>query len=130
MKQKMMKLLSLSLILVVFLTSCASGETGEDPAAGNLAFVDHVTIEMQGEHQYAGVEGNYPDSCSRVSKIDQEFDGSTFNISLYVDQPEDMMCAQMLSPFNVLILLEVGGVMPGEYTVDVNGVVGSFTLGP
>lgn len=130
MKQKILMLLSLSIILAVFLTGCASGETGEEPATGNPAFVDHVTVEMQGEHHYARVEGNYPDSCSRVSKVDQEFDGSTFNISLYVDQPEDMMCAQMLSPFYVNILLEVGGLMPGEYTVDVNGVVGSFTLGP
>ena len=130
MKQKMMKLLSLSIFLVVFLTGCTSGEIGEEPAAGNPAFVDHVTIEMQAEHHYAKVEGNYPDSCTRVSDVDQEVAGSTFEISLLVDRPEDLMCAQMLSPFNVNILLEVGGLMPGEYTVDVNGVVGSFTLGP
>ena len=125
MKHKLMMSL---LLLVLFLTGCASGETGEEPAAGNPAFVDHVTIEMQAEHYYAKVEGNYPDSCTRVSDVDQDVDGSTFKISLYVDRPEDMMCAQMMSPFNVLILLEVGGVIPGEYTVDVNGVTSSFTI--
>jgi inhibitor of cysteine peptidase len=130
MKQKMMKLLSLSIFLVVFLTGCTSAETGEEPAAGNPAFVDYVTVEMQGEHHYARVEGNYPDSCTRVSDVGQEVEGSTFKISLLVDRPEDLVCAQMMSPFNVNILLEVGGLMPGEYTVDVNGVVGSFTLGP
>ncbi|MFA9492024.1 MAG: hypothetical protein ACERK1_12435 [Anaerolineales bacterium] len=130
MKQKMMKLLSLSIFLVVFLTGCTSAETGEEPAAGNPAFVDHVTIEMQAEHHYVKVEGNYPDSCTRVSDVGQEVEGSTFKISLLVDRPEDLVCAQMMSPFNVNILLEVGGLMPGEYTVDVNGVVGSFTLGP
>ena len=125
MKHKLMMSL---LLLVLFLTGCASGETGEEPAAGNPAFVDHVTIEMQAEHYYAKVEGNYPDSCTRVSDVDQDVDGSTFKISLYVDRPEDMMCAQMLSPFNVNILLEVGGLMPGKYTVDVNGVTSSFTI--
>ena len=112
------------------LASCAStGGEGEEPE-GSLAFVDLVTVEVQGEHQYANVEGHYPDACSRVSKVDQSFDGSTFKIELYVDRPEDMMCAQMLSPFTVLILLEVGGVVPGEYTVQVNEWADSFTLGP
>jgi hypothetical protein len=130
MKQKLMMSLSLSLILVVSMTGCASGETGEEAVTGNPAFVDHVTVETQAEHNYAKVEGNYPDSCTRVSDVQQKFDGSTFNIELMVDRPEDLMCAQMLSPFNVLILLEVGGAMPGEYTVDVNGVTSAFTLGP
>lgn len=130
MKRKIIKVLSLSIILVVFLTGCASAETEEVPAAGNPAFVDHVTIEMQAEHYYAKVEGNYPDSCTRVSDVDQKIDGSMFKISLLVDRPEDLMCAQMMSPFNVNILLEVGGLMPGEYMVDVNGVVSSFIIGP
>ncbi len=130
MKQKLIMSLSLSIILVVLLTGCASGETGEEPSAGNPAFVDHVTVEMHGDHTYANVEGHYPDACSRVSQVLQDFDGSTFNIELFVDRPEDMMCAQMLSPFNVLILLEVGGVMLGDYLVDVNGMTTSFTMGP
>ncbi len=129
MKQKLIKLLSLPIILVLFLTGCASGEMGEEPATGNLAFVDHVAVEMQAEHHYARVEGNYPDSCTRVSDVDQEVDGSTFKIALLVNRPEDLVCAQMLSPFNMLILLEVGGAMPGEYTVDVNGVTSAFTIG-
>ena len=118
------------LIAAMMLTGCASNSDLGDETSGNLAFVDVVTIETQGEHQYAEVEGHYPDACSRVSTIDQTFDGSTFEIALYVDRPEDMMCAQMLSPFNVLILLEVGGVAPGEYTVEVNERSDSLTLGP
>jgi len=120
----------LILTAMLILVGCApTTELGQDPS-GSLAFVDLVTVETQGEHQYAKVEGHYPDACSRVSDVKQTFDGSTFNISLYVDRPEDMMCAQMLSPFKVLILLEVGGVTPGEYTVDVNERSDSITLGP
>ena len=121
---------ALILTAILILVGCApTTEVGQDPS-GNLAFVDLVTVEVQGEHQYASVEGHYPDACSRVSKVDQSFDGSTFKIELYVDRPEEMMCAQMLTPFTVLLLLEVGGVPPGEYTVQVNERSDSFTLGP
>jgi hypothetical protein len=121
---------ALILTAALILAGCASNtEVGEE-SSGSLAFVDLVTIETQGEHQYARVEGHYPDACSRVSDVDQTFDGSTFKIDLYVDRPEDMMCAQMLSPFTVQILLEVGGVTPGEYTVQVNERSDTFTLGP
>ena len=130
MKNPRFYLLALILTVVFLMVGCAStSEVGQEPS-GSLAFVDLVAVEMQDEHFYAKVEGHYPDACARVSKVDQSFDGSTFKISLYVDRPEDMMCAQMLSPFKVLILLEVGGVTPGEYTVDVNERSDSFTLGP
>ncbi len=119
-----------TVLVLLVLTACASNTVVEEKPSGSLAYVDLVSVELQGEHPYVKVEGNFPDSCTRVSDVQQELDGSSFNIELFVDRPEDLMCAQVISPFVVLILLEVGGVMPGEYSVDVNGVVGSFTLGP
>jgi len=130
MKKSGMYLFTLILIVTMILVGCTpTTEVGDEPS-GSLAFVDVVTVETQGEHHYAKVEGHYPDACSRVSDVQQSFDGSKFNIDLYVDRPEDMMCAQMLTPFTVLLLLEVGGVAPGDYTVQVNERSVSFTLGP
>lgn len=121
---------ALILTTMLILVGCApTAEVGGEPS-GSLAFVDVVMVETQDEHSYARVEGHYPDACSRVSKVDQSFDGSTFKISLYVDRPEDMMCAQMLTPFTVKLLLEVGGVAPGDYTVQVNERSDTYTLGP
>lgn len=123
-------ILIITLVLTVMLVGCASTTEVGGESSGSLAFVDVVVVETQDEHFYARVEGHYPDACSRVSKVDQTFDGSTFKIELYVDRPEDMMCAQMLTPFTVRLLLEVGGVAPGDYTVQVNERSDTYTLGP
>ncbi len=130
MKQTGIFTLTLILTATMVLVGCAPTTEIGGETSGSLAFVDMVTVESQGDHYYARVEGHYPDACSRVSRIDQSYDGSTFKIALFVDRPEDLMCAQMLTPFTVLLLLEVGGVSPGEYTVQVNERSDSFTLGP
>ena len=39
------------------------------------------------------------------------------------------MCAQMIIHFEVALLIETGGLPPGDYTVDVNGLSTNFTLG-
>ena len=92
--------------------------------------VDSVVIEETMGHSYAVVNSNYPDACTRISNVEQVVEGNSFNITLYTDAPADMMCAQMISPFTVNILLEVGGNAPGDYTVNVNDSASTtFTLG-
>ena len=41
-----------------------------------------------------------------------------------------MMCAQMLEAYEISILLETGGLAPGEYTVEANEIEASFSIGP
>jgi inhibitor of cysteine peptidase len=43
-------------------------------------------------------------------------------------RPADAICTQVLGSFEETIALEVEGLPAGTYTVDVNGVIGSFTL--
>jgi hypothetical protein len=40
-----------------------------------------------------------------------------------------MVCAQMLEEYEVSLLLETGGLPPGEYTVGVNDRQATFSLG-
>ena len=112
------------LALGLLLSACDSDANGEDDdsehAEGTAAMVDGVAVEEQTGHQYAVVNGFYPDACTRISDVDQDVDGSTININLLTSRPEDLMCAQMLTEYSVSILLEVGGLMPGEYTVTVD----------
>ena len=117
---------NISLILV--LSACAAGSGGEE-TVGQAAFVDDVTISERDGHSYATTVGHYPDACSRVSDVQQNVEGSVINIQLFVDRPADMMCAQMLTPFTVDILLEIGGLTPGEYTVTVNERSTTLVLG-
>ena len=104
----------------------ASSTKGVKPA-----MVDAVAVERRDGHLYAVVTGNYSDACSRISDVAQEVNGNTFQITLSTAAPEGLMCATVLTPFKVDVLLEVGGQAPGEYTVDVNdSATAAFTLGP
>jgi hypothetical protein len=88
-----------------------------------------VSVDVNNNHYYAAVNGNYPDSCTRISDVQQEIDGDTIRFILTIDRPADLMCAQMITPFTVDLLIETGGFLPAEYTVDVNGITTAFTLG-
>lgn len=122
---------SLVLVSVVLLVACAADVPEESSAkgSGSPAMVDRVEVVTQNEHQYAIVIGFYPDPCTRISEVDQAVQGTRFVLSLSTDKPEEMMCAQMLAAYEISILLETGGLLPGEYTVEVNDRETSFSLG-
>ncbi len=128
---QLLALLSFSLILA----ACDSASQEQESAStgeqeGKLAIVEVVSVEEAMDHKYAVVQGNYPDACTKISKVEQTVEGNTFNITLYTDKPADLACAQMISAFFVNILLEVGGQSPGEYTVNVNdSASATFTIG-
>jgi hypothetical protein len=127
------------LIFIVFfamLAACSStpeaqenANTDGQEAMGALAMVDSVTVELKDNHDYAVIYGNYPDPCSRISSVEQVVDGNTISITLLTKSPEGVMCAMMLTPYTVNILLTTGGLLPGEFTVTVNqGPSTTFTL--
>ena len=123
------------LIWIIFagllLAACGGSDSAEaeTQSTNAAAMVDGVVVEFQGNHYYAIVNGFYPDSCTQISEVQQEVDGSTFNLTLSTAKPSDLMCAQMLTEFQVSLLLETGGLLPGEYAVDVNERSTNFTLG-
>jgi hypothetical protein len=133
---------SLLLVLSLLLVGCDLGLGGKapeategaaapEPSEGSLAVVDEVGIGGQGGHLYASVTGHYPDACTKISNVAQELNGDTFEITLTVAAPPGMMCATVLTPFTVDILLEIGGLTPGEYVVNVNDSgSATLTLGP
>lgn len=121
----------LILTALLLLAACAADQPQESStkSVGNPAMVDGVVVETVGNHQYAVVVGFYPDPCTRISEVNQVVDGDRFVITLSTDSPEDMMCAQMLEAYEVSLLLETGGLLPGEYTVEVNDRETSFSFG-
>lgn len=118
-------------MISMLLVACGNGilQGGDSSLLGASAAVDGVTVDFSNGHYYAVVTGTYPDACTRISQIDQEISGQQITIALFTDKPEDLMCAQMISPFSVDLLLAPGGLMPGEYVLEVNGVATTFTLG-
>jgi len=129
--------LLITVIVLALLAACGSTpETTENPDSVNpvgeevtLAMVDSVTVEQRGNHYYAVVAGNYPDSCTSISSVEQIVAGDTISITLLTDKPADLMCAMVLTPFTADILLTTGGLMPAEYSVVVNeGPSATFSL--
>jgi len=72
--------------------------------------------------------GNLRNGCSSLGDFEIVKEGSTFDIDLMVRVEKDVMCTQALIPFEKKIRLDVLGLLAGEYLVDVNGAMGSFTL--
>ena len=131
MKTRIWIMTSLVLLLSLILVACASSDTqvSEPSAAGTPAIVDGVSVDFRNAHYYALVTGTYPDACTRISEVEQIVSGNAITIALSTAAPEDLMCAQMLSPFGIDLFIATGGLLPGEYTVDVNGATTTFTLG-
>jgi inhibitor of cysteine peptidase len=73
-------------------------------------------------------KGTLSDACTTIHEITQEREGDTFTVTITTIRPADMMCAQVLTPFEESIPLDVQGLKAGTYTVDVNGETATFTL--
>jgi hypothetical protein len=114
-------------ILAVACTSVldATLDTG---SSGTKPFVSSVTIEAENGDYYAVVRGEYPDTCSTRGDVDQEVEGKTIKVTLYTARTEDTDCEEVSTPFEDKILLDVSGLLAGQYGVEVNGVVTTLTL--
>jgi len=131
MQKKIYFVILLVLVSMILLVACAADaqEQSSSKSAGSPAMVDGVVVETINQHQYAVVNGFYPDPCTRISEVNQTVDGSRFVITLSTDRPDDLVCAQMLAEYEISLLLETGGLTPGEYTVEVNDRETRFSLG-
>jgi len=75
------------------------------------------------------VVGNLPDGCtSIVSSKAEMVDETTFQLNIYTERPEDMMCTMALVPFEETIKLDVEGLSAGTYTVKGFDFEETFTL--
>jgi len=72
--------------------------------------------------------GNLPDGCTTIDQVKQERHGDTFVVTIATVRPADRACTEALVPFEEVIPLDVVGLEAGTYTVEVNGVRGTFEL--
>ena len=114
----------IAVTVLVLLAACGGTSETQDPDAENpvgeevtLAMVDSVAAEQRDNQFYAIVTGYYPDPCTSISSVEQIVEGNTIRITLLTDRPADLMCAAVLTPFTVDILITTGGLVPGEYSV-------------
>jgi hypothetical protein len=122
------------LILSLSLVACLGGTEEPTPAVeqseatGNPTYIETVEVVERDGDYYAIVKGSYPDACSKTGDIVQEVEGDTLYLTITSTRPEDMVCAQTLTPFTEEILLDTEELEPGEYTVIVNEDQATTTL--
>jgi hypothetical protein len=108
--------------------STASATPATDAGAIVVADIDIHILESFPIQVQVLVHGTLPDACAFVDQVAQTRQGSTFQVTLTPAWPADVRCAQMITPFEQIVPLEVLGLEAGTYTVDVHGVQGTFQL--
>jgi uncharacterized protein YraI len=115
--------------------SCwVSADTSLTRPTGLSGNADVQTVEIQFLESYplqvnAIARGMLPDAgCTTISSVNQIREGNIFRVTIKTQPDPLALCAQMLTPFEQVIPLEVGSVLPGRYIVNVNGVEASFDL--
>ena len=94
----------------------------------NVESVELLIMESFPVQVNAVVRGTLPDGCTMLDGPSVTRDGNTFVISLSTTREADAVCTQALVPFESVISLDVVDLVAGVYTVDANGVTGTFEL--
>lgn len=102
-----------------------------EPSRGQ-AIVESVQIELLESFPVrvnVTVRGVLPDSCTRIDQtVVQRVDNTYQVIVTTLREPEAAACTMAVEPFETAVELDVEGLPAGTYTVDVNGIQGTFTL--
>ncbi len=104
------------------------GGVNNQPGSAMIDSVEVLILESLPVQVTVNVKGNMPDACTTVDEVTTNREGNTFNIQITTKRPAELMCAQVLTPFEQNIPLDVKGLQKGTYTVNVNGVTETFEL--
>ena len=131
---------ALALIAALGLVGCGApasdinGDVPQDPpVAAGMVLVESIEIlilESFPVQVHVLVKGSLPDGCTEVVQINQrrDLENNTFWVEITTVRPTNVEYTMKDVPFEDTIPLDVYGLPAGDYTVDVNGVSGTFTL--
>lgn len=74
------------------------------------------------------IRGRLPDACTYIASVTQQREGATFRVRMITARNPNQLCAQVLTPFEQVVRLDVAGLSPGAYNVRVNDTISSFQL--
>ena len=119
--------------LLAALLACAgqAAREADRPFTGGLARVEGLRVEVRGQRPASAwlvVSGTLPDACTRLESPHVQRMGGVFEIVLETRRPFGASCAQVLTPFERRIRLDVDPAVSGAYVVTVNGVTESFAV--
>jgi hypothetical protein len=113
--------------------ACVGTREIEDdrPYQAGLASVERIDVRVSRElptSVHVEAEGVLPDSCTEIHRVRQERHVSGVTVTLTTRRESGAVCAAQTQRFRRSILLDVGGLAPGLYFVEVNGVHGTFQI--
>lgn len=119
-----------------YLTVTVSPLGTQPPTPGPIqqageAMVESVQVQILESYPVqvqATVRGQLPDACTYIASVTQQREGTTLRIQLATARNPNQLCAQVLTPFEQVVRLDVAGLPPGNYNVRVNEVSAPFQL--
>ena len=98
--------------------------TGEAPVGS----IDIKLLESFPVQASVTIHGNLPDGCTQISHVVQTTDGYNIVLDVFTERPIRALCTQAVVPFEQTLPLDIDGLAAGTYSVNVNGVIGTFEL--
>jgi len=110
-------------------TATAPPDEGEpERGEANIQSVQIMLLESFPVQVHVLARGEHPDGCTHIDEVQSLFSDNNFDVTVSTIRPGGAACTEALVPFEENIALDVLGLEAGSYTVNVNGVTGSFTL--
>lgn len=115
------RMLAFTISLALSTTFIALAQTREAP-------VTNVEVISGANGVSVIVRGSLPNACTELGDPVQTIQRNTIGISLPMIRQTGVFCTQAIVFFEETLPLDVSGLTPGEYTVDVNGIDTTFEL--
>lgn len=116
------------------LETSAQAQTPTEPKPAvtlRLAGVERIeafVLDTDPVQVRVAVYGWMPDPCTQFHSFDQKVEGDTVKMRIITTRPKDVMCAQVIKRWRETYPVDVEGLAPGTYTLDVNGKQTQITL--
>ena len=118
----------------MLITACASSADGDENgpdvliSEAQIESMDLLILESFPVQVKALVRWILPDDCTVIFEMTNERVDDLYQVRILTKRPADKECAQKISIVEEIFTLDVYGLDRGTYTVDVNGMLGEFTL--
>lgn len=120
-----------SFFLLLFLTACASGGSIDNGERGPIYIDSAELLVMESFPVQISLHlvGSLPTPCHRFqAEVDGPNAQNRIDVSVYTTVNPEMLCMQVLEPFDQSVSIPMDDAADGIYSVYVNGeLVGEFT---
>lgn len=120
-------ILGFIIILIIACISFSSCICIPDEELAPVESIDILILESFPVQVQVIIDGYLPNPCYEITKIKQNLEEDTFYISVIMRE-SSQSCIQSIKPYREIVDLAVVGLSAGDYQVNGNGIVGSFTL--